>query len=181
MNSKVILISGVSGTGKSTLTKNIFTKYQIPYLKTDNLRWFLQHIVDRQDAPELFTFLDNSQENITTKEYIQKSLAIANYIKPGVCALIELYQKKGIIIGGIELVPHLYENLNMDIKQIFIKLSKDEILENISKRGRPDKSSVEKQVEQAFEYQTFLLNMMRGDNIHLISKKDFDKIEGLLN
>jgi 2-phosphoglycerate kinase len=135
---KVLLIGGGSGVGKTFLTKRLAKHFKCPYLKVDNLRYFIQNVLKDKfkEFPELFPNIKSENDNITSNHF-----KIAKFIKPGLNALIEKYahyeETPAMIIEGIEILPKTLElNPSENLQGIFLFDTLDNLIRKMEERGR---------------------------------------------
>ncbi len=135
---KVLLIGGCSGVGKTYLAKKLSEHFSCPYLKIDDLRYFMQKTLEKEseDFPALFSNMKSENDNISGNHFI-----IANFIKPGLNALIEKYSHyhgtPAMIIEGIEILPESLGIISSKtIKGIFLYDTVGNLSNRMTKRSR---------------------------------------------
>lgn len=115
----VILVGGISQTGKTLMSQKLLEKYKIPYLSIDNLKMGLY----RSNTDCGFTPLD-SNDLIGEKLW--------PIIKEIIMTVIE--NKQNIIIEGCYLLPHLVNDLEKDYSEeiisVYLGFSTNYIQEN---------------------------------------------------
>jgi 2-phosphoglycerate kinase len=119
----VILISAVSGTGKTLLAQKLLERYHIPYLSIDHLKMGLY----RGDKNCGFTPLD-STEFIGDKLWpILKGIIMTN-----------IENDQHIIIEGCYIFPHYLKDFDINysakIIPVFLGFSKNYIQENFESK-----------------------------------------------
>ncbi|MFW6311840.1 MAG: 2-phosphoglycerate kinase, partial [Nanoarchaeota archaeon] len=101
----VILVGGISQTGKTLMSQKLLEKYKIPYLSIDNLKMGLY----RSNKECGFTPLDSN-------DLIGRKLW--PIIKEMIKTVIE--NKQNIIIEGCYLLPHLVKDLEKEYSEEII-------------------------------------------------------------
>jgi 2-phosphoglycerate kinase len=157
-----LLIGGGSGVGKTYLAKKLSEYYKCPYLKIDNLRYFIQNVLKEKSSefPELFSNIDSKDDNISNNNF-----KIAKFIKPGLKALIDKYIQYGetpaMIIEGIELLPQTLEFTPSDkLKGIFLYDTLDSLAKKMVVRNR-DKLTKEEYYEKAKDSIDFINTVIK--------------------
>lgn len=140
---KVLLIGGASATGKTNLSKQLAEKLGFRIIKVDDIRYFMQHVVSKDEYPSLFRLYSHDSDIVlkNTEEFLVNSyLDIGQLLAPGINCLINKYTKHesgGVIIEGIDIYPNfiIIEDPN-NVKSIFLYDEFDSLLERNLNRNR---------------------------------------------
>ncbi|QDP41530.1 2-phosphoglycerate kinase [Radiobacillus deserti] len=150
----VVLISAVSGTGKTLMAQKLLEKYYIPYLSIDQLKMGLY----RGDKNCGFTPLD-STELIGDKLWpILKGIIMTN-----------IENEQHIVIEGCYILPHYMKDFDINYSEkiipVFLGFSTNYIQENfetkilkhrhaIELRNWPEERTVQELIKEHKEFKT---------------------------
>ena len=128
----IILISAVSGTGKTLMAQQLLEKYHVPYLSMDHLKMGLY----RGGWNCGFTPLDR-EEVIGEKLWpVVKGIIMTN-----------IENRQDIIIEGSYLLPQYIKDFDIEYKEriipVFMGFSKDYIRENFEAKIVKHRNAVE--------------------------------------
>ncbi len=153
----VLLIGGSSGTGKSYLARQLSLYYKAPVTEVDDIRIALFQLVDRNQYPELFTFVDNLNfyneydEHSFTKKLMDVGKVVWKSLNILISKHAELDEK--IIFEGDGIIPQLLAERDLNkIKAIFIYDDLEAIKERQLKRNRLGKALEKAEKNALFSY-----------------------------
>jgi len=156
---KVLLIGGPSGVGKSTAAASLARQYGMPWLQVDDIRLALQFggLVPREQHPDLFSFLDRSDWQLSPEEYRDKLIGVGGVISDALHIVIESHiaTQVPIIIEGDGILPSFVARIREEfghqvVRAVFVvKHDETALLTNMLKRGRGvnQNTSEERQIE----------------------------------
>lgn len=134
---KIILLGGVPGVGKTTISNYLSIKYNIStVINIDVIKETLKLFIDSNEK-YLYTTSHNASkiENLTTiKAYLKYSNTINKYIKK----LTSNIKDKIIIIEGVTVNKKLYNELSKKEEVLYINIytSKKELLNRYKKKNK---------------------------------------------
>jgi 2-phosphoglycerate kinase len=140
----VILVGGASGAGKSHLAQQIAERYKISHMEADDVRIALRTVTNREQHPELFTFVDNQNylEEFTESTFIEKHLETGSVVWAAVDSLVTrhvIFDEK-IVIDGDSIIPDLLAQRDQQgIQAIFLYDDLEHIRERQIQRNRNKK------------------------------------------
>lgn len=196
---QVLLIGGVSGSGKTIIAEEIGKQHGIPWLQVDDLRLALQFggLVTPEQHPDLFYFLriEDRGENlgsIATEVLLEKQIRIAQDISPAINVVIDHHVATGkpIILEGDGILPTLAaERCNGIVRAVFLSESDEQRLyRNMMTRGRgiaSDQTSApsteEKQrhwIRHVGRYNQWLENEARRQMLPVVQSHPWDTLLG---
>jgi len=184
---KVILIGGASASGKTTLTKNMGKRLDLPWLSADHIRDMVLTIGRREDFPQTFKTRDYTAEEFYEKysidEIVQTEITESQETWRGIEALI----KSGFegIVEGVAVLPSLVDSLEgrTDIRVVYlINENEQEILKIAQERGIWDDAHTysddvkKKEVQFALAYNEMLKREADkyGYPVVVVERKDGD-------
>jgi len=148
----VLLIGGVSGTGKTTVAEKIGRSLSVPWFQVDDLRLAYQRsrvqLPDGSDALYYFADIDHKPDlwQRDPKDLTDALISIAEILSPGLEAIIgnHVDQQQRIIIEGDSIAPSLLDRQSIQhhvragqIRSVFLLESDEEALfSNMLARGR---------------------------------------------
>ncbi|MEJ6950384.1 2-phosphoglycerate kinase [Natronospora cellulosivora (SeqCode)] len=168
----IILIGGISQTGKTLMSQKLLEKYKIPYLSIDNLKMGLY----RSNKDCGFTPLDNN-------DLIGRKLW--PIIKEMIKTLIE--NKQNIIIEGCYLLPDLLKELEKEYSEeiisVYIGFSTNYIQENfkssilkyrsaIESRNYPEERPISQFIK---EHSDLRIQCIKNNMNYFEIRKDYNK------
>ncbi|MAG78275.1 hypothetical protein CL616_02820 [archaeon] len=114
MKEIIILVSGVAGTGKTTLSNLLVSE-----LKLDHhigLGWIRETVcahVKEEDFPELFSFSFKPVEDVDIFHHFYKQ---AMQMKPSIEACLKRARREGtsVVIEGVNLIPEIIDDSLFD-------------------------------------------------------------------
>lgn len=156
---KVLLIGGSSGVGKSYLARQLAEYFKVPLLELDDIRIALQQIVNEDEYPDLFTFINtkNFYEKFSEQEFVASLLKVGEVVWKSLDILISKHIAcdEPVIIEGDGIVPKLLATRNQEhIKVIFLYDTLESIKERQLRRDRhgEEASKIEKNALFSFAY-----------------------------
>lgn len=170
---KIILIGGPQATGKTTLTKELSSRLDVPWISTDQIRTICG-ITPR--GKEVLS------EEIENNEEIWKG--VERFIK-------NLFPWEAVIVEGVAALPHLVASLDIKVSPIFI-IDTDEkrIAETIYQRSllpwiqTKTEEQQSKKVAYIIEFNNFIKKEAQKHNFPVIevskSNQDIEKVLELL-
>jgi 2-phosphoglycerate kinase len=148
----MLLIGGVSGTGKSTVAEDIGRSLGVPWFQVDDLRLAFQRsrvqTSDGSDALYYFADIDHKPDlwQRDPEELRDALISIAEILSPGLEAIIENHvgQHQRIIIEGDGIAPFLLDRQSIQhhvragqLRSVFLLENDEEALfSNMFARGR---------------------------------------------
>lgn len=147
----VVLIGGVSATGKTTIAKALSSRLGIAWVQVDDLRLALQWSTVRlpsEKATEALYFFDRTPDvwSLPAERLRDGLIAVAEAMTEAIAVVIEnhIAQNDPAVIEGDGILPSLVEHPNLReytaaglLKAAFIMpASEDELLRNMIGRGR---------------------------------------------
>lgn len=144
---KILLIGGAPTVGKSHIARKLAEEFNLPWISTDSIREQMRKIVTKSDYPNLFDFVESSDQdavdylsNHSAKEIIEDQNRESIDVWKGVKAIIETdYVWNSFIVEGIAVLPSFVASFKVEdkiIKPVFLISSNEErIREVIFKRG----------------------------------------------
>lgn len=148
-NWTVLLIGGSSGVGKTHLAQQLAERYGISHTETDDLRVALRTVTNREEHPELFTFVDhqNYLEEFTQEQFVKKHLEVGGTVWKALDAIINKHIdfNERVIFDGDSIIPALLANRNQEsVRALFLYDDLAPIRERQIKRNRNKKRTPEK-------------------------------------
>ena len=147
-NWEVLLIGGISGSGKTTVAKQLGLRLSLPWLQVDDLRLALQwsRVTLPQRTKDLYFFLEPHVWQLTPEHLCASLIAIGEVLSPAIEIVVEnhLDTAAPIIIEGDAILPSLLIRSalqkyvhSMRIRAVFlIEPEEENIFANIQERGR---------------------------------------------
>jgi len=173
----VIVIGGCSATGKTFVSKYLSEKFGYKIIKVDDIRFFMQHILDEESFPfffELFSFKPESILNSPIELLLNSYIKIGQFLAPGINSLIDKYASKEnakVVIEGIDIYPKFLEiNHLANVKPIFLFDDLENLVERNRKRKRsnfPDEYYA-KESEVQFELGKIIAKQAKESNMTTI-------------
>lgn len=120
---KIILISGTAGTGKTTISRELVNKLKISHrIGTGFVREILRTTLTKKKYPKLYNY------TFRNKNPINNLLDQAKILKPAIINCIKRAENEGtsLLIEGNHLIPKLYKDVDVDL---FIVIKADKKLE----------------------------------------------------
>jgi 2-phosphoglycerate kinase len=157
-NWDVLLIGGISGSGKTTVAKQLGLRLGLPWLQVDDLRLALQwsQVTLPQRTQDLYFFLEPHVWQLAPEHLCANLIAIGEVLSPAIEIAVEnhLDTAAAIIIEGDAILPSLLIRSalqkhmhNKQIRAVFLIESKEEnIFTNIQERGRGTTERTEKEL-----------------------------------
>jgi 2-phosphoglycerate kinase len=157
-NWDVLLIGGISGSGKTTIAKQLGLRLGLPWLQVDDLRLAFQwsQVTLPQRTKDLYFFLGPHVWQLAPEHLCASLIAIGEVLSPAIEIVVEnhLDTETPTIIEGDAILPsllirpalqkHMY---NKRIRVVFLIESKEEnIFTNIQERGRGTAERTEKEL-----------------------------------
>lgn len=156
-NWTVLLIGGSSGVGKSHLARQLAEHYKTPFTEVDDIRIALHQLVDKEQYPDLFTFIDNPNfyEEYDEHDFTEKLLSIARVLWKSLDVLISKHValEETVIFEGDGVIPELLSKRDLDkVKSVFIYDDIEHIKERQMKRNRQGKALEKMEKNALFSY-----------------------------
>jgi len=159
-NWTVLLIGGVSGTGKSTVAKAIARRHDADWLQVDDLRLALQWSDVRlpgEDATEALHFFERTPEvwRLPAERLRDAMIAVGEAMTEAVAIVVDNHVVQGdpAVIEGDGILPSIVEHPDLQVhlasgilKVVFLAPGdQGELLRNMLDRGRgvPDRSEAD--------------------------------------
>lgn len=154
---KVLLIGGVSGVGKSKASATLARQLGVPWLQVDDLRLSLQYsgLIEREQHPDLFSFLDRSDWHTSPEIYRDKLIAVGQIMARTLRIVAESHIATDVpvIIEGDGIIPEFAATITSEygegvIHSVFIVEDDTDFLKvNLSRRERGTKTTDEIRME----------------------------------
>ncbi len=153
-NHLVLLIGGSSGTGKSYLARQLAEHYKMPLTEVDDIRIALQQVVNKEEHPDLFTFVNDPDLYIKYDEqqFVEKLLNVGKVVWKSLDVLISKHIacNEPVIFEGDSIIPELLSKSDMqNVRTVLIYDEMHEIMERQTKRNR-DAKDLERSEKNAF-------------------------------
>jgi 2-phosphoglycerate kinase len=140
---QVLLIGGVSGTGKSLVSEALGKRFGVSWLQVDDVRLTLQYsgLLRAEQQPDLFYFLQHEDFHSHAPDILlEKQIAVAQVITPAISIVIDHHvaTSKPIILEGDGILPGLAAQRRSDaVRAVFLTEADEEALyHNMMARGR---------------------------------------------
>lgn len=161
MKTKVIFISGIPATGKSTIAKKLALKLKIDkLLDLDVLKTTCKIFKKEEDDPYLYT----TTHEATKVENLDYYVALNKYCDCIQNYLIELLSKftneKIILVEGAQLTPQVIDKLDKNKFQPFyfmLSLNEKALLKRIKKKMKIRKGKWFENFDKLIKMQNYLL------------------------
>lgn len=140
---KIILLGGVPGVGKSTISNYLAIKYNIyTIINIDIIKQTLKIFKNKDKERYLYTTTHNASkiEDLAPIEaYLKHSRVINKYIE----SLINNIEDKTIIIEGATVNKEMYNELSKKYEVIYLNIyaEKEELLQRYHEKGKIRKSN----------------------------------------
>ena len=166
---KIILLGGVPGVGKTTISNYLAIKYNIStVINIDVIKSTLKLFIDSNEK-YLYTTSHNASkvEDLSTiKAYLKHSSIINKYIKQ----LINNIKDKVIIIEGVTVNKKLYNELSKNNEVLYINMysTRSELLNRYEKKNKLresnwiDNISIIEEIEK-YLIRTSIVNILSYD------------------
>jgi 2-phosphoglycerate kinase len=157
-NWDVLLIGGISGSGKTTIARQLGLRLGLPWLQVDDLRLAFQwsQVTLPQRTKDLYFFLGSHVWQLAPEHLCTSLIAIGEVLSPAIEIVVEnhLDTETPTIIEGDAILPSLLirpalqkHMHNKRIRVVFLIESKEEnIFTNIQERGRGTAERTEKEL-----------------------------------
>lgn len=145
----VLLLGGVSGTGKSSAAAQIAEQVKCPWLQVDDLRLALQwsNVTLPQNTDDLYFFLKTPNVwKLSPERLCQALIDVGEVMSPAIEIVVDSHiaTQVPIIIEGDGILPSLFAREVLQkhysagrVRGVFLVESDEEILlDNMRKRGR---------------------------------------------
>lgn len=168
----IILISGTSGIGKSTIAKELFNKLNIDHRQTTGMiREIIAAESTKETDPYLYHLTYDAEDPLT------QFLSQARRIEKAVKACIHRCRREdsSLIIEGNHLIPELFHNAPIDLLIVITnsdqQLHKQRILQNDVHRFID-----EKKFENIRIIDTYLVNEAKKYGILVVENQDSNEV-----
>lgn len=164
---KIILLGGVPGVGKTTISNYLAIKYSISTtINIDIIKNTLKLFIDSNEK-YLYTTSHNASkvENLSIiKAYLKHSNIVNKYIKE----LISNIKDKIIILEGVTVNKELYDELSKEHEVIYINIysTKEELLSRYEKKSKLRNSNWIDNINIIEKINKYLL---KNSNINILS------------
>ena len=165
---KIILLGGVPGVGKTTISNYLAIKYNISTnINIDIIKNTLKIFIDSNKEKYLYTTSHNAS-NIEglpiIKSYLKHSKIINKYIKE----LIKNIKDKIIILEGVTVNKNLYNELKKYYEVIYINIytSKEELINRYKKKKKIRNSNWIENINIIEKINNYLI---KNSNINILS------------
>ncbi len=145
----VLVILGASGTGKSTVARNIALRYGVPWMQVDDLRLALQYShVSLPERTDRLYFLERSEDvwSLPVEDLLRGFIDVAELMVPAVRVVIDSHVVTDVplVLEGEDDLPALAEDpvIRPHIQAGHVRFctvtagNTEELFENMIGRGR---------------------------------------------
>jgi 2-phosphoglycerate kinase len=158
INWDVLLIGGISGSGKTTVAKQLGLRLGLPWLQVDDLRLALQwsQATLPQHTKDLYFFLESRVWQLAPEHICTSLIAVGEVLSPAIEIVIENHLDTAApailegdaILPSLLIRPALQKHMhNKQIQAVFLIESEEEnIFTNIQKRDRGTAGRTEKEL-----------------------------------
>jgi len=166
-NLNIILISGASATGKTTIAHELGKHWGVNILSTDDIRIAMQKIHDA-DHPINFFLQDGVFENSSIGKFLLRHQEVSEIVCKGLRAVIEHHVTVGrsVIMEGDDILPefaHDMEQRFSEVSAVFLNQEdKETVRANVLDRGRFVDNIPEESLQN-------LIELICADNHRLIN------------
>lgn len=177
--SRIILICGVPGSGKSGIARIIAKKFGVQFIVgTDIVREIVRSYTPKEKLPVLHNsaILSDKYFKNTKDPILSAFIEQSKIVKPGMEAVIRRSIKEGkdLIMEGIHLIPGILEIKNVEIVHFVLNIE----CEKLHKRqleGQGNHRSWYKieNMEKARHFQKYLVEQARKYNIEIVDKVEY--------
>jgi 2-phosphoglycerate kinase len=193
----IVLIGGITGTGKSTLTTELAYRLDVVRTQsTDMMREIVRCYLPPQEIPtlayssfEAWRGLSESAktaEEVGQKEVITGFLSQFNLVKQGLEATIQRAVKENhdLIVDGVHVLPsrldlEIHKGHAIVISMIMVVSSKKTLAKRLKRRSKeqPERASSRylKRLDQIWMLQSYLVKEAEEHKIPLIINSDIDE------
>jgi len=178
---KIILIGGASGTGKSSLSKKVANKFDYHHtLGTGFVRQIVRGFIPQNKNQYLHTYSYDETLDIKGFELlIEQSKPL---VKP-IISCIERARNEGtkLIVEGTAIIPSLFNGLDCDIKVILNNLNEEKHLEMVRGDSHAKRVIDKKQFQNIRRIQNkFIEDAKKSGWLTLDSDSAFEEISKLI-
>lgn len=166
MGWQVLLIGGSSGSGKSTVARQLGRQMGVAWLQTDDLRLAAQRLTTATEQPAIHFFADDSVWSLPTEQLAEGLKDVAAAVSRAIEPVIEhhLAVREPVIIEGDGILPamaahHIAAGESVvNVHAVFLVESDEEAqLANLRARGRGQQRS------EAFQRAEAEANVLYGE------------------
>lgn len=184
LKTRIILIGGAPGTGKTTIAGLLAYKAQLAHrLGIGYIREVMRYMTNPDTTPELFTFTfqPTNNQNLITHFAKQAELVMGGV---DICIQRSLNEGTEIVIEGSQFLPQ-YMAQKEHITTILLTASDSEIRKRVHGKTHAKRSISDQDLQNILEINQYLVNQAQGlgvtviENIELM--KTVDAIIELLN
>jgi len=180
MKNKIILIGGIPGSGKTTISKILSHKLNITHrIGTGFIRESLRAHLNKTDHPFLFNYTFRCEDGELKNHY----LAQAKLVCASVNAIIKRAKNEGtsIIIEGSHLVPSLI-NSDEDVSFIILDCDDSSLKARLMGDTHSKRNITQKDSDKILELREIILDDAKANNIFIIKNEEIEKtIKEIIN
>ena len=135
---KIILLGGVPGSGKTTISYALAIKYNIcTILNVDTIKQTIKLFVDEEEEKYLYT-TSHEANKVESLQIISAYKKHADVINNYLDKLLSNIKDKIVIIEGVTINKKLYKELSKNNEVLYMNMSasKEELVKRYEKRKR---------------------------------------------
>ena len=182
-NWTVLLIGGASGVGKSHLGRQLSHHYKVPLVEVDDIRIALRTVADKDNYPDLFTFVDNPNflDEFSQEQFVAKLIDVGVALWPALDVLISKHIKcnEPVIIEGDGIIPKMLAGRSQDeVQSLFLDDEIDSIRSKIEVRNRHGSEirKLDRRSEFAHAYNEEIIKQAREHDFQVVSASPMDTL-----